>query len=125
MSKATAIKAYKNLIEEHKALKEEMTKGIVAFVKEWKGMGGAANAPLFILSNRPKTIGDVINELEHTLLLVELGAHITLNIDEEEGLVLFEAHIKEVADALEASKNLWVNTKADWYKYVAATLADN
>ena len=125
MSKATAIKAYKNLIEEHKALKEEMTKGIVAFVKEWKGMGGAANAPLFILSNRPKTIGDVINELEHTLLLVELGAHITLNIDEEEGLVLFEAHIKEVADALEASKNLWANTKADWYKYVAATLADN
>lgn len=125
MSKATAIKAYKNLIEEHKALKEEMTKGIVAFVKEWKGMGGTANAPLFILSNRPKTIGDAINNLEHTLLLVELGAHITLNIDEEEGLVLFEAHIKEVADALEASKNLWANTKADWYKYVAATLADN
>jgi len=74
---------------------------------------------------RPKTVGDVINELEQTLLLVELGAHITLNIDEEEGLALFEAHIKEVADALQASKNLWVTTKADWYKYVAAIQADN
>lgn len=125
MSKATAIEAYKNLIKEHKALKEEMTKDFVAFVKEWQGMGGTANAPLFILSNRPKTIGDAINNLEHTLLLVELNAHISMDINEEEGLALFEAHIEEVAAALQASKNLWVTTKADWYKYVAATLADS
>ena len=124
MSKATAIEAYKNLIKEHKALKEEMTKDFVAFVKEWQGMGGTANAPLFILSNRPKTIGDAINNLEHTLLLVELNAHISMDINEEEGLALFEEHTREVADALEASKSLWATAIVDWRKYVVAIQAN-
>lgn len=124
MSKATAIKAYKNLIEEHKALKEEMTKDYVTFVKEWRELGFTANAPLFLLSNRPKTIGDVINNLEHTLLLVELNAHISMDINEEEGLALFEEHTREVADALEASKNLWATATVDWHKYVAAIQAN-
>lgn len=124
MTKATAIKAYKNLIEEHKALKEEMTKDYVTFVKEWRELGFTANAPLFLLSNRPKTIGDAINNLEHTLLLVELNAHISMDINEEEGLALFEEHTREVADALEASKNLWATAIVDWHKYVAAIQAN-
>jgi hypothetical protein len=123
MSKATAIKAYKNLIEEHKALKEEMTKDYVTFVKEWQELGFTANAPLFLLSNRPKTIGDAINNLEHTLLLVELNAHISMDINEEEGLALFEEHTREVAAALEASKSLWATAIVDWHKYVAAIQA--
>lgn len=124
MTKATAIKAYKNLIEEHKALKEEMTKDYVTFVKEWRELGFTANAPLFLLSNRPKTIGDAINNLEHTLLLVELNAHISMDINEEEGLALFEEHTREVADALEASKSLWATAIVDWRKYVAAIQAN-
>lgn len=124
MTKATAIKAYKNLIEEHKALKEEMTKDYVTFVKEWRELGFTANAPLFLLSNRPKTIGDAINNLEHTLLLVELNAHISMEINEEEGLALFEEHTREVADALEASKSLWATAIVDWRKYVAAIQAN-
>lgn len=124
MTKATAIKAYKNLIEEHKALKEEMTKDYVTFVKEWRELGFTASAPLFLLSNRPKTIGDAINNLEHTLLLVELNAHISMDINEEEGLALFEEHTREVADALEASKSLWATAIVDWRKYVAAIQAN-
>lgn len=124
MTKATAIKAYKNLIEEHKALKEEMTKDYVTFVKEWRELGFTANAPLFLLSSRPKTIGDAINNLEHTLLLVELNAHISMDINEEEGLALFEEHTREVADALEASKSLWATAIVDWRKYVAAIQAN-